>query len=174
MRRECERKNMRKILGLAAVLAMVGFGSALADTIFTAASGPKCKDESKSEFGLWTCPGPAGYAARFADEGNMVSLTLAPSGSIAKAGPTAQWRGAGRSFGDKVQWIMRDGVPRAAVIRTWRRPDDDEREIQELSIFAIDAKTACRFAAVDVHKPSANVVALAKAEEAASSRCSEK
>jgi hypothetical protein len=24
-------------------------------------------------------PGPAGYAARFADEGNMVSLTVAPS-----------------------------------------------------------------------------------------------
>jgi hypothetical protein len=57
-------------------------------------SGPKCKDRSKPEFGLWTCPGPAGYAARFADEGNMVSLTLAPSGSIAKVGPTAQWRGA--------------------------------------------------------------------------------
>jgi hypothetical protein len=165
---------MRKILELAAVLAMVAGGSALADSMFTAGSGPRCKDESKPEIGLWTCPGPAGYAARFADEGNMVSLTVAPSGSIAMAGPTAQWRGAGKSFGDKVQWIMRGGVPRAAVIRTWRRPDEDEREIQELSVFAIDEKRACTFAAVDIHQPRANEIALAKAEEAATSRCPEK
>jgi hypothetical protein len=165
---------MRKILGLAAVLAMVAVGSALADATFTAARGSKCKDESKPEFGLWTCPGPAGYTARFADEGNMVSLTLAPSGSIAKAGPTAQWRGAGKAFGDKVQWIMRDGVPRAAVIRTWRRADDDEREIEELSVFGIDGKRACTIAAVDIHQARANEVALAEAEEAAGSRCPEK
>lgn len=162
---------MRKILELAAVLTMVAGGSALADTTFTAASGPKCKDESKPEFGLWTCPGPAGYAARFADEGNMVSLTLAPSGSIAKAEPTAQWRGAGKAFGDKVQWIIRGGVPRAAVIRTWRRPDDDEREIQELSVFAIDGPKACAYAAIDIHVAKANEAVLARAEEAADSRC---
>jgi hypothetical protein len=147
---------------------------ALADTTFTAASGPSCKDDSKPEFGLWTCPGPAGYAARFGDEGNMVSLTLAPARAIDRAGPTAQWRGAGKAFGDKVQWIMRDGVPRAAVIRTWRRPDDDEREIQELSIFAIDGKRACAYGAVDIHQARANEVALAKGEEAAGSRCPKK
>jgi hypothetical protein len=162
---------MRKILGFAAMLAMVGFGSALADTIFTAASGPKCKDDSKPEFGLWTCPGPAGYAVRFADEGNMVSLTLAPLGSIAKAEPTAQWRGAGKAFGDKVQWIIRSGVPRAAVIRTWRRADDDDREIQELSVFAIDGKRACRFGVVDIHQPKASDLASAKAEEAVGGHC---
>jgi hypothetical protein len=33
---------------------------------------------------------------------------------------------------------MRGGLPRAAVIRTWRRKDgDDESELQELSVFAI-------------------------------------
>ncbi len=164
---------MQKILGLAAVLAMVGFNSALADTIFTVASGPKCKDESKPEFGLWTCPGPAGYAVRFADEGNMVSLTLAPSGSIAKARPTAQWRGAGNAFGEKVQWVIRGGVPRAAVIRTWRRPDDDEQGIQELLVFAIEGKRACTYASIDIRQVKANELALAKAEEGAASRCPE-
>jgi hypothetical protein len=165
---------MQKIRKLAAVLAMVAGGSAFAETTFTAANGPKCKDASKPEFGLWTCPGPAGYAVRFADEGNVVSLTLAPSGSIANAEPTAQWRGAGQAFGDKVQWIMRSGLPRAAVIRTWRRPDDDEREIQELSIFVIDGKRACTYGAVDIHQATANETALAKAEEAAGSRCPER
>jgi hypothetical protein len=161
---------MRKILRLAAVLTMLVGGSALADTTFTSASGPKCKVESKPEFALWTCPGPAGYAVRFADEGNIVSLTLAPSGSIANAAPTAQWRGAGNAFGDKVQWILRGGVPRAAVIRSWRR-DDDEREIQELSVFVIDGKRACPFGAVDIREAEANDLALAKAEEAAGRRC---
>ena len=103
--------------------------------------------------------GPGRIFCTFADEGNIVSLTLAPSGSIARAGPTAQWRGAGKAFGDKVQWIMRGGVPRAAVIRTWRRADDDERDIQELSVFAIEGKGACPFAAVDIHQERANEVA---------------
>ncbi len=143
------------------MLVMLANGSALADTTFTAASGRNCKDESKPELGLWTCPGPAGYATRFTDEGNMVSFTLAPTGSMANAGPTAQGRGAGKAFGDKVQWIIRGGVPRAAVIRTWRRADDDDREIQELPVFTIDGKTACTFAGVDIHQPNANDLALA-------------
>lgn len=146
-------------------------GGTLADTVLTPASGPTCKDQSKPEFGMWTCPGPAGYAARFADEGNMVSLTLAPSKSIAKAVPTAQWRGAGKAFGDTVQWVIRAGVPRAAVIRTWRRPDDSEREIEGLSVFAIDGKRACAFGAVGTHRARANELALAKAQEAAAHFC---
>jgi hypothetical protein len=93
---------------------------------------------------------------RFADEGNVVSVTLAPSALIAKAKPTAQWRGAGKAFGQTVQWIIRGGVPRAAVIRTWQRPDDDEREIQELLVFAIDGPKACAYAAIDIHLAKAN------------------
>lgn len=162
---------MRKIVGLSLVLAIAAVGSALADTNFTAASGPKCKDESKPEFGLWTCPGPADYAVRFADEGNMVSITLAPRRSIEDTEATAQWRGAGKAFGDKVQWILRGGVPRAAVIRTWRRVGDDEREVQELSVFAIDGPNACAYAGIDIHVTNANEAALARAEEAANTGC---
>jgi hypothetical protein len=149
-------------------------GSALADTVFTPASGPKCKDESKEGFGQWTCPGPAGYAVRFADEGNVVSLTIARARAIEKAPSTAQWRGADKAFGDKVQWVMRGGTPRAAVIRTWRRKGDDEGELQELSVFAIDRGRACAYGAVDIHKPQANDAALVLANEAAESRCSKK
>jgi hypothetical protein len=150
-------------------------GSALADTIFTPARGPKCKDESKDGFGQWTCPGPAGYAVRFSDEGNIVALTIAPAPSIENAPSTAQWQGAGEAFGDKVQWVMRRGVPRAAVIRTWRRKEgDDKSEIQELSVFAIDGERACAYGAVDIHRPRANDVALAQAERAAKRRCSKK
>jgi hypothetical protein len=94
---------------------------------------------------------------------------LAPSGSIAKAGPTAQWRGAGKAFGDKVQWVIHGGVPRAAVIRTWRHPDNEEREIQEFSVFAIDGRKAFAYAAIAIHVAQANGAALASAEAAAGS-----
>jgi hypothetical protein len=150
-------------------------GDALADAVFTPASGPKCRDESKERFGQWTCPGPAGYAVRFSDEGNIVALTIAPARSIDKAPATAQWQGAGKAFGDKVQWVMRGGVPRAAVIRTWRRKGgDDQSEIQELSVFAVNGARACAYRAVDIHGPQANDAALTLANQAAKRRCSKK
>ena len=165
---------MRLMIALAAALAVAGAGSAFGQTPFTPATGPACKDQSKEGFGLWTCPGPAGYVVRFADEGNIVTLTIAPRRSIEKVqGPTAQWRGAGKAFGDKVQWIMRAGAPRAAIIRTWSRVGDDEREVQELSVFAINGERACLFGAVEIHTDKANEAALARAAQAADSRCPE-
>ena len=164
---------MRYAIAFVAVLATAG--PAHAQTPFTPATGPACKDQSKEGFGLWTCPGPAGYVVRFADEGNIVSLTIAPKRAIERVqGPTAQWRGAGKAFGDKVQWIMRAGVPNAAVIRTWSRVGDDEREVQELSVFAIDGEKACLFGAVEIHTDKANEAALARAAQAAESGCPEK
>jgi len=166
---------MRHVIALAAALAMAGAGSAFGQTPFTPATGPACKDQSKEGFGLWTCPGPAGYVVRFADEGNIVSLTIAPKRAIEKVqGPTAQWRGSGKAFGDKVQWIMRAGMPRAAVIRTWSRVGDDEHEVQELSVFAIDGEKACLFGAIESHTDKANDAALARARQAADSHCPDK
>ena len=166
---------MRLVIAFATALALAGTGSAFGQTPFTPATGPACKDQSKEGFGLWTCPGPAGYVVRFADEGNIVSLTIAPRRLIEKVqGPTAQWRGAGKAFGDKVQWIMRAGVPKAAVIRTWSRVGDDEHEVQELSVFAINGEKACLVGAVEIHTDKANEAALARAAQAADSRCPEK
>jgi len=166
---------MRHVIALAAALAMAGAGSASGQTPFTPATGPACKDQSKEGFGLWTCPGPAGYVVRFADEGNIVSLTIAPKRAIEKVqGPTAQWRGSGKAFGDKVQWIMLAGTPRAAVIRTWSRVGDDEHEVQELSVFAIDGEKACLFGAIESHTDKANDAALARARQAADSHCPDK
>lgn len=166
---------MRIGSALAAALAIAWVGSAFGETKFTPATGPGCKDESKDQLGLWTCPGPAGYAVRFADEGNIVSLTIAPRRALEKLpGPTAQWRGAGNVFGDKVQWIMRAGVPKAAVIRTWRRPEgNDDGGVQELTVFAIHGEKACLFGAIDIHANKANEEALARAEQAADARCPE-
>ena len=83
--------------------------------------------------------------------------------------------GAGKSFGDKVQWVVRDGRPKAAVLRIWRRkgPDDDT-EIQELAVFAINQRLVCAYAMVDTHRPNANETAAHQAEAAADWQCTEK
>jgi hypothetical protein len=143
-----------------------------AGILFSDAKGPKCHDYSKPEFGDWTCPGPGNYAVRFTDEGNIVSLTFAPAQSVRKVKPTAHWLGANKAFGDKVEWIVRGGVPKAAVVRTWRRGDvNDTTEIQELSVFTIDKTEACSYSAVDVHHPNASETAAAQAEQAADMQC---
>ena len=166
---------MRRALAGAIVLGISGVHGALAQSTFTPSTGSACKDESTDELGLWTCPGPAGYVVSFADEGNIVSVTIAPRSAIEKlSGPTAQWRGAGKSFGDKVQWIMRAGVPRAAVIRTWRRVGENEKELQELSVFAISGANACLVGSVDVHADKANDAALVRARQAANAGCPRK
>jgi hypothetical protein len=80
-----------------------------------------------------------------------------------------------RCSGDKVQWIVRDGAPKAAVIRLWRRKSpQDENEIQELAVFAINDRIVCPFAAIDIHRPNPNETAAREAEAAADWYCIEK
>jgi hypothetical protein len=143
-----------------------------AETLFSPTSGPVCKDYSKPEFGYWVCPGPGGFAIAFMDEGNIAGITIGPAHSVRKAVTTAQWLGASKVFGEKVQWVVRKGAPKAAVIRIWRRKDvDDPTEMQELAVYAIDGARACAYAAIDIHGPKPNDLALAQAEQAADSGC---
>jgi hypothetical protein len=86
---------------------------------------------------------------------------------------TSQWLGAGKVFGDKVQWIVRDGAPKAAVDRIWRRKcPQDENEMQELAVFAIHDSIVCPFAAIDIHRPNPNETVAREAE--ADWHCTEK
>jgi hypothetical protein len=162
---------------LVTVLALVCYPvvGARAETQFTDAKGAYCKDHSKEGFSDWVCPGPGGYAIKFTDEGNMVSLTIAPARSIDDAQATAQWPGANKAFGDKVEWIVRDGEPKAAIIRTWRRKSvEDTTEVQELSVFAINSDVVCSYAAVNARHAHANEEAAAQADRAADWRCPKK
>jgi hypothetical protein len=141
-------------------------------SVFSPTNGPLCKDYSKPEFGSWVCPGPGGFAVAFTDEGNLAGLAIGPARSVRKALMTSEWLGASKVFGEKVQWIIRDGVPKAAVIRIWRRKEvDDPTEIQELAVYAIDGARACAQGSIEIHRPKANELALAQAEHAIDLGC---
>ena len=168
-----ERKKMRR--AMAAGMLVLMLTAARAETVFTATNGHECTDSLKPEFGNWVCPGPGGYAVHFMDEGNMVGVTIAPSRSIRAAPATSQWMGAGKAFGDKIQWVVRSGRPKAAVLRIWRRKGlDDETESQELAVFAINERLVCPYAVIDIHRPNANQAAAQEAEAAADWQCTAK
>lgn len=168
---------MKKAILGAGILLLVLASGASANSIFLPASGPSCLDRSKESFGLWRCPGPAGYAVEFSDEGNMVAIGFARTGlrgSHIEAAAT--WPGAGKVFGDKIQWVMQDGRPHAAIIRTWRNEvsaEGNNQEIQELAVFKLGEPKACRYAAVSIKVPSANEVAEKYAVESLTRNCPE-
>ena len=161
-----------RTLTLVAILAVLSTTASRADVVYTATSGPTCRDASRGSLGEWACLGPAGYVVRFLDEGNIAAVAIGPRRRVnSRMENTSQFRGAGRVFGDKMQWLVIGGKPRAAVLRTWRL-DDAEREQQQLDVYAIDGDVACIVESINVKTPSANEQALARATAAAQSGCS--
>ena len=165
----------RTLILLVAMAALTAANEASASNIFLPTSGPSCLDRSKDSFGLWRCPGPAGYVVEFGDEGNMVGMGFAKAPLRGRSTRfVANWRGAGKVFGDKLQWVMQDGKPGAAVIRVWRvdtDKDGHDHEFQELKVFRVHEKGSCEYAAIDVRQPSANEQAEARAREALTHVC---
>lgn len=150
------------VSALAATLLAGTSVCALADGfLYTPTAGKICADRSRTSLGAWSCPGPAGHAAEFFDEGNVASfgIRLPPERT---ARTRYAWRGAEKVFGDLVEWQVDKGRPRSAVLRIWRTASDStgrERTVSELLVFRISAATPCKIAAIDTRRPGANEIA---------------
>jgi hypothetical protein len=168
---------MRSILAALLLLGATVTG-ATAGNVFTPTSGPSCPGSSKSQVNVWRCAGPGGFFAEYADEGNMVAVAIASKASPRRgAGATMTFRGSGKVFGDKLQWLVEDGKPQAAILRIWRievSNEGAESEVQELIVFKLQSASACQYAVVKASQPSANELAVARAREASSAACPEK
>ena len=167
---------MRSVL--AALLLGATVTGATAGHVFTPTSGSSCSGSSKPQFNVWRCPGPGGFFAEYADEGNMVAVAIASKASSRRgAAATVSFRGSGKVFGDKLQWLVEDGKPQAAILRIWRTEttkEGVENEVQELIVFKVQSASACQYAVVKASQPSANELAVARALEASSATCPEK
>jgi hypothetical protein len=167
---------MRSIL--AALLLGATVTGATAGHVFTPTSGSSCSGSSKPQFNVWRCPGPGRFFAEYADEGNMVAVAIASKASSRRgAAATVSFRGSGKVFGDKLQWLVEDGKPQAAILRIWRTEtskEGAESEVQELIVFKVQSASACQYAVVKASQPSANELAVARALEASSATCPEK
>ena len=166
--------NSRLAVRAALFLVLFSASTCQAAVVYTPTNGATCKDLSKDELGDWICPGPGGFVAHFSDEGNVASVSIGP-GPAADGRSPLQILGSGKVFGDRLQWIIVDGVPRAAVLRLWQRAaGDSDREVQTLQVFLIERGQTCAFGSFDARRPGANEAALQRAEYAASSDCSKK
>lgn len=142
--------------------------------IYTPTHGPSCKDRSREGFNRWRCPGPVGYLAEYADEGNIVGIAIWHSKWQRHSALAVSWRGAGRVFGEKLEWRMAVGTPYAAILRIWRIDagvDGREREVEELVILKVSPSGACRVASVNARQPQANKIAQRVSDGAATAPC---
>jgi hypothetical protein len=64
---------MRSVLAALLLLGATATG-ATAGNVFTPTSGSSCSGSSKPQFNVWRCPGPGGFFAEYADEGNVVAV----------------------------------------------------------------------------------------------------
>lgn len=166
----------RRLIPFLGILSALTVSTAHADaSIFTLTSGPSCTDRSRANFGSWRCPGPGGYVAEFGDEGNVAGVSVWMPRHKLNAPPAVAWRGAGRVFGEKIQWKISAGRPAAAILRVWRtatKSDGAEREVEELMILRLSTeKGACRVASIDAHQTGANEIAERQSESAAALPC---
>jgi hypothetical protein len=142
--------------------------------IYTSTHGASCSGRSHERVSQWRCPGPVGYVAEYADEGNVAGIAIW-RGAAQRASPRAvSRRGAGRVFGEKLEWRLKDGQPHTAILRIWRLATDaggKDHEFEELMILRIGPSGACRVAALNARQPRANALAQETADGAATMPC---
>jgi hypothetical protein len=146
------------------------------ESIFTPTHGSPCTDRSRAEVGSWRCAGPSGYVAEYGDEGNVVAIAIWMPRHTRRADRTVTWRGAGRVFGEKLQWRVDSGDPVAAILRIWRvdaKPDGQEREVSELIVLKVAPAGSCRVASISVRQAGANEIAQTLSGQATSLPCLE-
>jgi len=164
-----------RLIGLLFALFALSASFAHADeNFFTPTNSRACTDRSRPEFGLWRCLGPAGYVAEYFDEGNLAAVSIWMPSRTSKAKTSISWRGAGRVFGEKLQWKISAGRPVAAILRIWRtdtKSDGQEREVEELMILRVWSDGACRVGSIEARQRGANEIAERQSEGADALPC---
>lgn len=163
-------------LGFVAILlsVMTPVAHAQESSVYTATHGSSCTNRSREGFNLWRCPGPGGYVAEYADEGNIAGTAIWISTRQRRSVTNINWRGASRVFGDELEWRMAAGRPSAAILRIWRTEasaSGQEREVEELIIFKLVPTGACRVASVNARHANANGIAHRTSNDAANLPC---
>jgi hypothetical protein len=165
-----------RIARLAFALTIASTAAAnAAQSLYTTTRGPACKDGSNAHFSVWRCPGPAGYAAEYSDEGNLASIALwLPGRTSRRATTSVVWRGSGRVFGDLLEWRIDRENPVAAILRIWRidgsSPGGSEPK-EELVLLKVRPEGSCRVATVPTRRPNANEVVRTMSSQVAAMHC---
>jgi hypothetical protein len=167
-------------------ISMAGATDASAtDALVMPASGDACKStrmdaEHAAEESEWRCPGPNGFSLRYDDSTMRVSITIGYRGKDLVGNDSVNddliWEPGASGIASRVEWRLRNGMPIAAIIGRWRRPDEangsTDADVEELMIVKITPTSACTVAVIGALQPQAMAAAREVADrKAASFRC---
>jgi len=151
--------NYWQIGATAWLAAIAGAAAYASEGAYTPTHGPSCVGRSWVEFETWRCPGPSGYVVEYTDEGNLAGIAIwAPTGKRQVPSATS-WRGSGKVFGDRLEWRLDGGQPKAAILRIWRvdtATQGGEHEVEELILLKTLPAGACRVASIKARQAGAN------------------
>jgi hypothetical protein len=157
-------------IGFAATLTLVIANFALAgERVFTPTQGAACtKLRFDREFSLFRCPGPNGYSVMIGDTITRLGLEFGPRGhEKALLDDDLRWAPAGNGAGDQIEWHISNGKPFAAIVDTWRQPDDGGKPIEEILVAKVTQSGSCRVGTVSAHIPDAINIARKLADSRA-------
>jgi hypothetical protein len=148
-----------------AVLLLFSSPVLAAESVYTDAD-KACLDigdkRAEGRGAMLRCPGPAGYAVVFTDEGNVVDARFGPRGREANL-RGLQWTGA--IGAKKVEWRMANGRPVAAIFRIARMNPETLESTPYLAVAKVTPKGGCLIELVDARAADANAKARRIADE---------
>jgi hypothetical protein len=142
-----------KALLAAALLFALSCPAVAAESVYTDAIGKACADTGDSQGAMSRCPGPAGYAVVFTDEGNVVDARFGPRGHEKNLGGL-QWSGGVDA--KKVEWRIEGGHPVAAIFRLSKMNPETAQSHGFLAVARVTAQGGCLIEMVDAASSSAN------------------
>ena len=167
---------MRSIVLMFAVFVLCGSAFAQSKSIYSALSEKACKtleanpDEGGSYIG--ECPGTGGFKLRVIEGDLRQTVDIVTPAK--KIHPLEFWNffQGFSSVGDKAEWLVRSGVPRAVIVRfnVAENPEHSERSRSYLIVAKVGKTSSC---ITDIIKPARdqNVLARKAAEKAPTAPC---
>jgi hypothetical protein len=161
--------------------AILGVQNAQAtDGLVMPASGDACKStrmdaEHAAEESEWRCAGPNGFSLKYNDVVTQGGVSIAYRGKDLPD-QDMRWSPAQSGIGSRVEWRIKDGMPIAAIIGRWRRPEEAQGStdavVEELLILKVTPTSACAVAVIGGLQPQAMATARDTADRKATGfRC---
>jgi hypothetical protein len=154
-------------------VSMAGAADAGAiEAVVMPSSGDACKStrmdaEHAAEESEWRCAGPNGFSLRYNDVTTRGGITIAYRGRDVTANDLIDddlnWAPGRSGIASRMEWRLRDGMPVAAIIGRWRRPEEangsTDADVEELLIVKVTPASACAVAVIGGLQPQAMAAA---------------
>ena len=110
----------------------------------------------QEHFSQFRCPGPMGYSVTIGDMTTRIGIEFGPRGNEkALLDDDLFWAPANTGVGDQIEWRINNGKSFAAIVDTWRQPDDGGKPVEEILIAKVTQSGSCQVGTVSAHIPDA-------------------